>query len=293
MPKVATVLSPGELGGALAGVLRSHGWRVVTSLEGRSARSSDAARSAGMEAAASLAEALREADLVVSAVPPAAALEVAAAVAAAGCVGGGTVFYLDANSVSPATARAVCETVRAAGYDAVDGAVVGAAAALGSAATLYLSGPQAGDVAGLLGDALRTCVLGDEIGRASAFKLAFAGFNKGLVALYLETAMAAERCGSREALMERLAAFYPGTLETIERLLPTYPRHAARRADEMGELAQWLESAGQRAAMARATSDVIGRLAALGLGERERWTAQDVVDACAAAGFLRTERPPR
>ena len=90
----------------------------------------------------------------------------------------------------------------------------------------------------MLGDALKCVVLGGDVGAASAFKLAFAGFNKGLVALFLEVMAAADRLGQRDELLECLRAFYPGTVETVERLLPSYPRHAARRAEEMDELAE-------------------------------------------------------
>lgn len=289
MTRTATVLYPGEMGSALATALSARGWAVVTCLEGRGDRTRDAATAAGMEVAGSLREAVADADLVVSLVPQRAVLPTAQAVAAA-LPATARPVYLDANSVGPATVAAVAAVVEPAGCGLVDGAFVGSAAELGTRTRLFLSGPRATEVADLVNDALDVEVLGPEVGLASAFKLAFAGFNKGLVALLLEAVAAAERGGFREPLLERFRTFYPGTMETVERLLPTYPRHATRRSQEMEELVAWARAAGQRAAMAAGTADVLRRLAAAGLDDRHVWTAAEVLEACARAGFL--SEPP-
>ena len=288
--QVAAVLSAGEMGAALAARLTVAGWRVVTCVEGRSAATRARAAAAGIEPLDSLQAVAAAAGVVVSLVPPGAAGAAAAAFAAAAASAAARPLYLDANSVSPAVAAAVAGTVRDAGCEAVDGAFVGGATGLGpdpdapAPTVLYLSGPSAAALGELLGDALPVRVVGIEVGRASAFKLAFAGFNKGLVALLLEAATAGELAGSRSELLERLRAFYPATVATVERLLPSYPRHAARRAVEMGEEADWLTAAGQEAPMAAATRVVLERLAALGLTAGA--TAGDVLEECCRRGLL-------
>ena len=123
---------------------------------------------------------------MVSLVPPAVALETAELVARPPRSSGRRPLYLDANSVAPASVAAIAATLAGAGLDCVDGAFVGSAAELGGRTRLYLSGPRAGELAALLPEPLHAAGLGPEIGAASALKLAFAGFNKGLVALFLE-----------------------------------------------------------------------------------------------------------
>jgi len=274
------------MGTALAGALVGHGWDVVTCLRGRPPRTRAAAQAAGVTAAATLVEAVATSDLVVSVVPQPAVLPTAEAFAAAVRGTGRRPVYLDANSVAPATMAKVHEVVASVDCACVDGALVGSADLLGEKTRLYLSGSRAEDVATTLGDALRVAVLGSEVGLASAFKLAFAGFNKGLVALFLEVVMAVDRGGRRDELLECLRAFYPGSVETVERLLPSYPRHAARRVEEIDELAEWLVSVDQRGAMALGTKDVLARFVALGLDAQGSWNAEQVLEACSRSGFL-------
>lgn len=285
----AAILYPGEMGAAVGKALADGGWAVVACLEGRGPRTVAAATSAGITRVTTLAVAVAAADVVVSLVPQAAVLETAAAFAAAVAATQRRPLYLDANSVSPATMAEVLEVVESAGCDCVDGAFLGSAAALGQRTTLYLSGGRADQLASLLGDALKWVVVGGEVGSASAFKLTFAGFNKGLVALFLEVTAAAERLGQRDELVGRLREFYPGTVETVERLLPSYPRHAARRVQEMDELAGWMLELGSGAAMADGTRAVLARFAALGLDGGAAWGLDGLLDACSETGFLSDE----
>jgi 3-hydroxyisobutyrate dehydrogenase-like beta-hydroxyacid dehydrogenase len=266
------------MGSALAGVLGRQGCRVVTCLAGRSERTHSAAEALGVIALSGLDDVMAQSSLVVSLVPPAAALMVARAVAEAADRTGVRPLFVDANSVSPATMAAVGATVAAAGLTCVDGAFVGSSAKLGAETTLYLSGPQANQVSSFLGSAIRVKVIGDDLGVASGFKLSFACFNKGLVALFLEVAAAADQMGSRDELIAALRSFYPGSVETAERLLPSYSRHAARRADEMAEAASWMNSLGQPGWMAAATRNVIDQLTKLDWGAEEADEAEKVVE---------------
>jgi hypothetical protein len=51
---------------------------------------------------------------------------------------------------------------------------------------LYLSGPSAGTVAELFSESvIETVILGDEVGAASALKMAYAAWSKGTAALVL------------------------------------------------------------------------------------------------------------
>ncbi len=277
------VFYPGEMGCAVAKVFVAAGWKVCTHLWGPSLGCRGAAEAAAIADLGSLEEALAAVDLVVSLVPPAAAVESAEKVAEAARRTGRRPLYLDANSVAPATVAAVAAVCAAAGLDCLDGSFVGSAAELGRRTRLYLSGPRAGELAAAMPEAFHTTALGVDVGAASAFKLAFAGFNKGLVALFLEVMGAGVAAGRPDELLRCLREFYPGTLETLERLLPSYPQHAARRAEEMDELARWLSSEGRQAACAEAAGDVLRRAAAVGLDGERRWTFAEALAAFVAA----------
>lgn len=285
MPSAA-VLYPGEMGCATARVLVAAGWDVCTHLWGPSLICRGDAEAAAIVNLGSLDEAVAASDVVVSLVPPAAALETAQAVSGAARQSGRQPLFLDANSVAPATMSAIATTLEGAELDCVDGAFVGSAAELGGRTRLYLSGSRAGELAAALPEAFQARNIGPRVGDASALKLAFAGFNKGLVALFVEVMEAGGAAGERDELLACLRAFYPGTVETLERLLPSYPRHAARRADELDELARWLASEERDAAWATTARDVLRRIAALGLDETREWSFAEVLAAC-------TVRPPR
>ena len=129
-------------------------------------------------------------------------------------------------------------------------------------------------------------LVGEEVGVASAFKLSIYGFNKGLVALFLEMVVAADQIGLRDELIQCLRDFYPGSVETVERLLPSYPRHAHRRAQEMTEVVEWLGELGLSADMAAATRAVIQDVASLAAARRWRtWTPRSWSSTCAAEGY--------
>ena len=143
------------------------------------------------------------------------------------------------------------------GTDVVDASIHGLAARLPGKGTLNLSGPAAEETAVLLGSPLRTVVLGDEVGRASLLKMLIGGVNKGLVALLLELSLVADAEGILDEFWAVCRAAYPGVMEPFERLLPTYPEHAARRVDEIAELERTVSAADRTPVMASAIRTVI------------------------------------
>jgi 3-hydroxyisobutyrate dehydrogenase-like beta-hydroxyacid dehydrogenase len=282
------IVSPGDMGAAVARRLVAAGHMVLASGDGRSPRTVEAAAAAGIEILPALTDVVRQAAVVLCVVPQEAAPGVAREFAAAGLATGARPLYVDANSLSPATMREIAGIVESAGGDCVDGAFVGSAASLGEKTVLYLSGPRAAEVEEALGGALAVRLLGAEVGVASAFKLSIYGFNKGLVALFLEMIAAADRLGLRPELTECLRDFYPGSVATVERLLPTYPRHARRRVAEMAEVVGWLDDIGQAGDMAAATRAVIAAVAALGLPDRDGWDPEALVAEMCGRGLLRS-----
>jgi hypothetical protein len=109
---------------------------------------------------------------------------------------------------------------------------------------VYLSGAAAGLVADLFGGLMRVQVLGELPGQASALRMLLSGLTKGVVALFVELAVAARQAGVQDTLLAAYQASYPGVMELVERSLPTFPRHAARRGTELQEVEATLADLG-------------------------------------------------
>lgn len=293
--KRVVILHPGDMGSAIGRALVARGFEVRACLDGRSDRTRANARAAGFTLFPDLEVAVRGADLVISLVPPSRALEVAehfaAARAAIAREAGTDPLYVDANSVSPVTMERIAAVVSRSGADCVDGAVLGGAAGVGAATRLLLSGPRAAEIAAVFQGCIRVEALGDALGSASALKMCFAAFNKGLVALFLETVAASAKIGQAENLLALLAEFYDGAVSTVDRLLPSYPRHVSRRIDELAEIEGWLGGLQQGRGMASGARSVFEALALTALDPDHDWTARGVVEAALERGLLSTTTP--
>src|SRR4051794_22392841 len=103
------------MGAAVGAALRNAGHAVLLASDGRSATTVARAREAGLEAVGTVAELGRRSAVMVCLGPPHAAVEVARSFTSFAGV------YVDANAVSPATARTLAAVVDR--Y--VDGGVVG------------------------------------------------------------------------------------------------------------------------------------------------------------------------
>lgn len=274
-PTVA-VVSPGEMGTGVGRRLREGGLRVVTTLAGRSERTRQRAAAAGLEDVGSLAAAVREADVLLSILPPGRALELAEAV---GRDPGP--LYVDCNAVSPATASAIAAVI---GERFVDAGIIGAP----SAPRFYASGRHAAELAAL---PLDVRVIDGEVGEASALKMCYAALTKGLSALLTEAAVAAEAYGVAGALREELADSQPQFLAGARRLPGVVPK-AYRWVAEMEEIAATFEQVGLTPRMLLGAADVY-RLVEAARAE----AAQPLDDLDAMVAELRraltTTRPAR
>lgn len=239
------ILYPGEMGTALGSLFAAAGFRVVTTVDGRSERTRGLARRAAFHTLPSLADVVHETDVLLSLVPPEAAIEVARQACLRGSCKPGAI-YVDVNSVSPETALSVAEIVGRRGWRFIDAAIHGQSARLPQHGRMYLSGAGACELAELWHGLLNVQVLGDEPGRASALKMLMSGVSKGLVALFVEMALTADAAGLLDEFLENCGSFYPGVSDPVARMLPTYPRHAVRRAQEMREVAAMARGHGLR-----------------------------------------------
>ena len=248
------LLHPGEMGSSIAASLRGNGHSVAWIREGRSQASAERARSAGLEPIATLREGLAGVDHVISVCPPDAALAVAREVTAAGFAG----TYLDANAVSPATAREIHAVV---GDTFVDGGIVGPPAWKEGTTRLYLSGPKATQVVGWFeGSPTNARAVDGGAGAASALKMTYAAFTKGSAALLLAVRALAEREGVTEPLLEEWDLSQPGLARRSELTAPGTSRKAWRFEGEMREIAATFQAAGLPGGFHEAAAEVYRRM---------------------------------
>jgi len=234
------LLHPGEMGSAVGAAARAGGTRVVWASAGRSAKTREQADGAGLEDAGTLASLVATSEVVVSVVPPHAAVDVARAVALLGFAG----LYIDANAVSPATARAIAEIVEAGGASFVDGGIVGNPPRPDDRSHLYLAGAAAQRVAAIFeGSALEPIVLDGPPGAASALKMAYAAWTKGTSALVLAIRALAAREGVDGALLREWEASQPDLPARLDRAVLS-TRKAWRWVAEMEEIASTFADAG-------------------------------------------------
>lgn len=218
-----------------------------------SAPSESAAIITAVNACASVAEAARGSELIISAVTPDQCLAGAEQIAPALESGA---WYLDLNSVSPGTRQRTATCITDAGGLYVECAVMGPIHPLGVATPMLLGGPHAaafGPAAAALGfDAAG--FFSAEIGRASAAKMCRSVMIKGMEALITEALLPARHYGVETIVLDSLQNLMPGVDWTqharylIERTL----QHGARRSAEMEQAAHTLTEAGVEPLMTRA-----------------------------------------
>src|SRR3989442_226154 len=103
------------MGAAVATVLRAHGLRVVTFVEGRSARTRQRAEAARLEVVSTLAQLVHMVDAVLSIVPTMSAATVGEGIAQLMTQTGKPIYFIEANAISPMTSMAIEQTITQAG----------------------------------------------------------------------------------------------------------------------------------------------------------------------------------
>jgi 3-hydroxyisobutyrate dehydrogenase-like beta-hydroxyacid dehydrogenase len=225
------------MGQAVGSVLRDHGLRVLTCLQGRSERTRGLAAAAGFDDAPDLDALVREADVLLCVLVPARAIEVAGQVAAALRATGADLLYVDCNAIAPRTVREVGQIVTGAGGRVADVGIIGSPPRQTNTTRFYASGPGASELAALGRYGLDVRVIGDEMGQASGLKMCYGALTKGLQALGVELLTAARLMGLDEVLRAEQHESIPDVLAWLERGVPTMPPKAYRWVGEMEEIA--------------------------------------------------------
>ncbi|HSG76664.1 MAG TPA: DUF1932 domain-containing protein [Burkholderiales bacterium] len=220
-----------------------------------------AAKALGVGLARDHVEAVREAGLVILVVTASSSLE-----ATKSCLPGlrkGQLF-LDMNSVSPKRKLETAALVAPTGAAYVDCAVMAPAAPYLHKVPCLVGGPGAAALApraAALG--MKMELVSDEVGQASAIKMFRSIVVKGLEALLVESMTACAEYGVEDRVLASLKETWPGidwqklSGYMIERVVT----HGRRRAAEMREVSETLQSIGIDPLMAAATA------------ERQQWVA--------------------
>ena len=238
------ILSPGDMGHTVGDVLRQNGARVITCLEGRSARTRALAEKAGIIDVPTYRQLVTESDLVLSIMVPAQAMSAAAAVADALRGTDTPLTYADCNAIAPQTVRTLGEVLTSAGGIFVDASIIGPPPRTAGATRFYASGLELETFLMLNRYGLDVRPLGDEIGLASAMKMCYASLTKGLTALCTELLTAAEVLGVSDALTAEFRLSQSALFERMEKGLPSMPPKAKRWIGEMEEISATFEHVG-------------------------------------------------
>jgi 3-hydroxyisobutyrate dehydrogenase-like beta-hydroxyacid dehydrogenase len=254
------IIGFGEAGGILGQDLAKQGCVVrtydilVNDARGRTAHL-DKARACNVIATDNMDDALRDADLIVSAVTASSARDVAQGVAK--LIKPFQVFF-DINSISPEAKQLNAQVIGSAGAHYVEAAVMAPVPPQRLKVPMLLGGAKAKDLANELKRfGMNTTAVSEQIGVASAIKMCRSIMIKGLEALTLECMFTARRYGAEDAVLASLHASFPSlgfNAEFPDYLISRVAEHGRRRAAEMREVAQTVGEVGLPPIMASATA---------------------------------------
>jgi 3-hydroxyisobutyrate dehydrogenase-like beta-hydroxyacid dehydrogenase len=178
--------------------------------------------------------------------------------------------FVDLNATAPAVKREIATVIAPTGAEFVEGAILPAVGVMGAKSQVLVCGASATRVAGTLNAAgLNFKPYGEEIGRASTFKLMRSVFSKGLEALLVECLLAGRRAGVGDDLWREIVATIDAKSfeEVGGNWVRTHGTAHARRWHEMVEVAGLLRELGVDAPMTDATVTLFDRSTRAGLSK--------------------------
>jgi 3-hydroxyisobutyrate dehydrogenase-like beta-hydroxyacid dehydrogenase len=174
-------------------------------------------------------------------------------------------IYADLNSVSPALKQQIDRVISASGAAFVEAAVMSPVPPNGHRSPMLLGGKAAAAFAEQMKPfGMRFQVISDKIGTAAATKMFRSIIVKGLEALMLECVLASAPYGADERVFSSLSESFPGIdwQRLANYMVSRVVVHGERRAREMEEVAETLQSLGIEPIMAEAAA------------RRQDWCAQ-------------------
>lgn len=262
------VVSPGDMGQAIAGRLKESGLNVHAALDGRSERTKTLARAAGLNDCGSMEKLVAACELVISVINPGEALTVARQVAAALKKTGRKIAFADLNAVSPQTARDADRMIRDAGGMFIDGGIIGPPPrGEKDKPRIYVSGPDAYLMEQINHPNLLVRVMSERVGDASGIKMCYAAMTKGTTALAVELLMAARKLGVEETLEKELRESRNDVFDWQLKNIAVMPPKAYRWVPEMGEIAKTFGELGMTRRIFEGATDIYEFVASTPLGK--------------------------
>ena len=293
-PTIA-VMFPGDMGHAVASLLRGHGLRVITSLGGRSERTHALAEKAGIDVVTNDRILIEEADLLLSILVPAAAEPFANSIASKIKQAGKTIAYVDCNAIAPETTKRIGGVIEDAGGIFIDAGIIGPPPRHGSQSTrFYTSGAQASRFAELNGFGLDVRVIGDAIGDASAVKMCYAALTKGTTALMTGLSITAERLGVSDPLRAEFELSQASMMDRMRGHVPGMVPKAHRWVGEMEEIAKTFAAAGVTPKIFEGAADVYEDVAKNSLAHvtQEEWNDSSKVYSDVVENLAHQKKKP-
>jgi hypothetical protein len=238
------------MGAALGSALRGAGHRVLWASTGRSAATAQRAGQAGFDDAGTVEELCKGTDVLVAVCPPHGAVDVARTLPRFDGI------YVDANAVSPETARTIARLVSRF----VDGGIVGPPPRQPGTTRLYVSGGHAPVVADLFAaTVIDARIVSEEIGAASALKMAYAAWTKGSAALLLAARALACAESVEQLLLDEWRMSLPDVPEQSLAAARAALAKGWRWAGELEEIASTFAAAGLPDGFHRAAAEIYRR----------------------------------
>ena len=261
------LMTPGDMGQAVAMQIKAKGFTVCTALDQRSERSRALARAAGLTDVGTVARLVAECDVVLSVMNPGAALDFARVAADALRASGRPTLIVDCNAIAPDTVHEIAGMVEQAGGRFLDAGIIGPPPRGKAKTNLYVSGPGAADLEALAGPQLVVHVVSERIADASALKMCYGALNKGTQALWLEVLIAAQRLGVDALLEEQLRKSRADLYDWALGQFPILPPKAYRWVPEMLEISKTLGAAGITPKVFQGAADIYRFVAGTALGK--------------------------
>jgi 3-hydroxyisobutyrate dehydrogenase-like beta-hydroxyacid dehydrogenase len=262
------VMSPGDMGQAIAGRLKQSGLEVFAALSGRSERTKRLAGEAGIGDLGTLKELVAKCDMIISVLNPGEALSVARATADAMKASGRAIAYADLNAVSPQTAHEMDRLIAGAGGMFIDGGIIGPPPrGEKDRPRIYVSGPYATIFDQIRHPNLLVRVLSERVGDASGVKMCYGAMTKGTTALAVELLMAARKLGVEQALEKELRESRNDVFEWQMKNIAVMPPKAYRWVPEMQEIAKTFGELGMTRRIFEGATDMYQLIAATPLGK--------------------------
>lgn len=263
----------GEAAGLLTDGLAEAGAEVTATYDilidnpDKASAHKEKAGSKGVIAAEDAEQAVKEADIVISAVTSKEILVAAKNVAPHLIVGQ---IYMDINSASPEVKRQAAAAIEATGAHFVEAAVMDLVPPHGHKVPMLLAGTKAETLAATLSVyGMNVKAIGNKIGNASSVKMVRSVFMKGFSAILLESLVAAHKLDAADTVLESLQVTFPEidwkvlASKTMSRLI----KHSKRQSEEMNSVAATLQELGIEPMTANATGARLGWLADLELDD--------------------------